>query len=236
MMRSSGTDSIDWVLVVNNDVAFYPGVLKHLTRGVSRLLSHSGKSIHHHSINIPDKIPPGRTTFGVGFTSLCCGGEWSAVIFSRKLVQAIGYFDENFYPAYYEDDDYAIRIHLSNRFYAAKLENTPLLHGEIDGSKDYLSGLFSQLYLHPEKSPAVDAWRHSHELGMKVSVPYIEQKWGIKVGDFKSKTKLDCKSIDGLNNHCRVGFLTPFNDSTSNLSTWILAPATAERINNSKLH
>ena len=71
---------------------------------------------------------------------------------------------------------------------------------------------------------------------MKVSVPYIEQKWGIKVGDFKSKTKLDCKSIEGLNNNCQVGFLIPFNDSTSNLSSWILAPATAERINNSKFH
>ena len=46
-----------------------------------------------------------------------------------------GYFDENFYPAYYEDDDYAIRIHLSQHFYATKLENTPLMHGEIDGSK-----------------------------------------------------------------------------------------------------
>ena len=63
-------DSIDWVLVLNNDVAFYPGVLKHLARGVMRLL-HSGKNLHHHANSILDKIPPGRNTFGVGFTSLC---------------------------------------------------------------------------------------------------------------------------------------------------------------------
>jgi hypothetical protein len=56
-------------------------------------------------------------------------------------VQAIGYFDENFYPAYYEDDDYAIRVHLSEKFYAVKLEDTPLMHGEIDGTKGLLYSL-----------------------------------------------------------------------------------------------
>ena len=30
---------------------------------------------------------------------------------------------------------------------------------------DYLSGLFNQLYLHPDKSPATDAWRYEHEQG-----------------------------------------------------------------------
>ena len=59
-----------------------------------------------------------------------------------------GYFDENFYPAYYEDDDYAIRIHLSQHFYATKLENTPLMHGEIDGSKGSLFTLHTFIYTH----------------------------------------------------------------------------------------
>lgn len=30
---------------------------------------------------------------------------------------------------------------------------------------DYLSGLFNQLYINPEKGPATDAWRYSHEQG-----------------------------------------------------------------------
>ena len=30
---------------------------------------------------------------------------------------------------------------------------------------DYLSGLFNQLYLNPEKNPATDAWRFEHEQG-----------------------------------------------------------------------
>jgi hypothetical protein len=61
--------------------------------------------------------------------------ESLCVVFFSFFSTLTGYFDENFYPAYYEDDDYAIRIHLSQHFYATKLENTPLMHGEIDGSK-----------------------------------------------------------------------------------------------------
>ena len=110
---------------MNNDIAFYPGVLKTLAEQVEMELIRNEK-------------------FGIGFTSLCCGGEWSAVVFTRRMVNKIGLFDENFYPAYYEDDDYGIRVRLSN-YQAVKFENTPMLHGMIDGSKDYLSGLFSNL-------------------------------------------------------------------------------------------
>jgi hypothetical protein len=126
-------------------------------------------------------------------------------------------------------DDYAIRIHLSS-FHAHRFNNTPLLHGEIDGSKDYLSGLFVQLYLSPVKSASTNEWRKSHEMGMKVSVPYIEQKWGIKVGDFKQKEKLDCKSLEGINSKCKTGFKTPF-DRHFNLSYWVLSSETASRMN-----
>ena len=66
--------------------------------------------------------------------------------------------------------------------------------------------------------------------GMKLSVPYIEGKWNIKVGDFKSKNKLDCKTIEGINRNCQVGFALPFNNSASPLSHWRLLPANAGRI------
>jgi GT2 family glycosyltransferase len=52
------------------------------------------------------------------------------------LVEEIGYYDENFYPAYFEDNDYAIRVHYSN-YEARHLDNTPLIHGNVDGSKVY---------------------------------------------------------------------------------------------------
>ena len=66
-------------------------------------------------------------------------------------------------------------------------------------------------------------------MGMKVSVPYIEQKWGIMVGDFKQKEKLDCKSLEGINVKCRTRFKTPF-DKPHNLSYWVLSSETEQRM------
>ena len=75
------------------------------------------------------------------------------------ITSLVGYFDENFYPAYYEDDDYAIRIHLSNHFYATKLENTPLMHGEIDGSKGVFMSFIS--YIHTYIHTYIHAYIHT---------------------------------------------------------------------------
>jgi len=197
--------SVQWVLVVNSDIAFYPGVLSRLTRNVNKAL-HLTQS------------------FGIGFTSLCCDSEWSAVVFSRRLVARVGFMDENFYPAYYEDDDYAIRVHLSG-YRAMKFNGTSFLHGELDGSKDYLSGIFEQLYLNPDKkllkSPAMQSWQKMFVKGQTVSKAYIEKKWGMHF-DKKKKGYTPCKSVEGINHLCKPGFTRPFNDPSLNISSWTL--------------
>ncbi len=38
---------------------------------------------------------------------------WSTLLISKACYEDIGGFDENFYPAYYEDNDYARRLNLS---------------------------------------------------------------------------------------------------------------------------
>jgi hypothetical protein len=63
-------ESVDWVFVLNNDIAFYPGVLKRISHYVERSLIHDKK-------------------FGIGFTSLCCGGQFSAVIYTRRYEKMI---------------------------------------------------------------------------------------------------------------------------------------------------
>jgi len=159
-----------WVLVINSDIAFYPGILKRISKETERSMAHI-------------------ENFGIGFTSLCCGGEWSAVIFTRKLVERIGYMDENFYPAYYEDDDYAIRIHYSG-LKAIKYQDTPLLHGEIDGSKDYASGIFKELYWKPKNDLATKRWKKMFEYGVIVSTKYIASKWGLSFIGKSNKLQL----------------------------------------------
>jgi hypothetical protein len=39
--------------------------------------------------------------------------SFSTYIFTKKALETVGYFDENIYPAYYEDNDYHYRIRLS---------------------------------------------------------------------------------------------------------------------------
>ena len=110
-----------WGIVVNTDIAFYPNVLFILAHKVEEALA----------VN---------DNFGIGFTSLCCGSEWSAVVFTTRVAEKVGLMDENFYPAYYEDEDYGIRVRLLARK-PSSLTSTALQHGDLDG-KDYLSGLF----------------------------------------------------------------------------------------------
>ena len=57
--------------------------------------------------------------------------EYFVLLFSTLT----GYFDENFYPAYYEDDDYAIRIHLSQHFYATSWRIPPWCTERLTAAK-----------------------------------------------------------------------------------------------------
>lgn len=201
-----------WSLVVNADISFYPGILNNLAGQVEQALAADDR-------------------FGIGFTSLCCGSEWSAVVFTAKVASQAGLMDENFYPAYYEDEDYGIRVRLSG-LKAVKFENTPMHHGELDGSKDYLSGLFNELYLNPKQDEESLKWRKSHQRGVQHAHSYLERKWGVEVGHFDSRgtfhsppknvPKLDCKSVEGINGKCHPAYTTPFNDSSMSIRDWQL--------------
>ena len=209
-----------WGLVVNADIAFYPNVLFTLSHQVEEALATNDK-------------------FGIGFTSLCCGSEWSAVVFTTRVAQQVGLMDENFYPAYYEDEDYGIRVRLSG-LRAIMFGNTALQHGELDGSKDYLSGLFNELYLNPRQDEDSQAWRRMHQKGVTFGHAYLERKWGIEVGHFDARgtfhappkhvPKLDCKSVAGINGKCKPRFSHPFDDSTKGLRDWALDEKEREAI------
>ena len=49
---------------------------------------------------------------------------WSVFIMPKKTFVEVGSFDENFYPAYYEDADYNYRMHLMRK----NIVSTPLLN------------------------------------------------------------------------------------------------------------
>lgn len=43
------------------------------------------------------------------------GVNWSVFLIRKRLVEQIGYFDENIYPAYFEDNDFAYRMYLAGK-------------------------------------------------------------------------------------------------------------------------
>ena len=193
-------DPDDWVLIVNSDIAFYPGTLRNISVSVEQQL-------HDDSL------------FGIGFTSLCCSVEWSAIIVTRRLINRIGYFDENIYPAAWEDDDYSIRVALSG-MHAARFDHTPLLHGERDGSKVLWSG--SNIAMTSTIDHNNNKWKKLFTNGWRWSLQYMKSKWG------RRRCKpTDCKLIEGMNSQVYdhdkpVPFKHPFGDASKPLWYWQL--------------
>jgi hypothetical protein len=204
-----------WALVMNYDIAFYPGVLRRIARSTEYHLKHD-------------------SGFGIGFTSLCCGGYFSALVLTDRLLKSVGYFDENFYPAYYEDDDYSVRVHLSN-LHARQFNNTPLIHGEVDGSKAYISGLVDLLFYHPPKTREIDIWRNSFQIGVKRAGEYFNEKWGANTAKhLNEKGSVPCKTALGINHYCNGTYRHPFNNPDFNISFWSMRQEVLAHIDSAK--
>lgn len=52
------------------------------------------------------------------------GIGWHLVAFRTRMLTAVGGFDENFWPAYFEDTDYLVRMHLAG-FCSPRLNDRP---------------------------------------------------------------------------------------------------------------
>ena len=61
--------------------------------------------------------------------------QWSVQIHRATNITTIGYFDEQFWPGYCEDDDYAIRMIRAGRVYQRFHELTPLPGSISEGTK-----------------------------------------------------------------------------------------------------
>jgi GT2 family glycosyltransferase len=104
---------------------------------------------------------------------------------TQQGLNTIGYFDQNFFPAYGEDCDYDRRI---------KLSGLSPGHCDFGGRSDavYHVGSAHLRYARGvEGARIVEQTQACHELNLN----YFARKWGYRPGDDESK-----------------GYLTPFND------------------------
>lgn len=82
---------------------------------------------------------------------------------SRKVWQLVGPFDKNFYPAYFEDNDYLRRLHLAR----VNVHNDPFLSPSIHRNSSSI-----------QKTPELNN-------GWKPNQDYYITKWGGKPGEEK---------------------------------------------------
>ena len=102
-------------LIVNDDFHFQPGQLE--------LICHASDNLH-------TKYPTIHFTVSQGY---------NCFIWTRKAVNEIGLFDENFYPAYFEDYDYRIRMQLAGLSpFIVGLNDSEITHGKpYSGNQRY---------------------------------------------------------------------------------------------------
>lgn len=111
----------DLVIVCNDDVEFYPGT-------INRLISH---------IEFADLVTPTNTRDEPTFEGVDGQADFSCFMINpRKFVSKFGWFDEHFFPAYFEDNDMAYRIKLAGGK-LRRVGNAPMLHrGSVTQNMD----------------------------------------------------------------------------------------------------
>jgi glycosyltransferase involved in cell wall biosynthesis len=163
----------DWMLIVGNDIQFAPGDMAKI-------------QAHYEKVNQPKN--------GVISTSL----GFNVTGITKQCVEALGYFDENFYPIYYEDADF------NHRYIMAEKQGI-LIHTDVCNINDTIHG-------EPYRGEGTTGSCTVHSLDYEGNVKHQEsfnrnrdyyiRKWG---GD-----------------HLRETFEHPFNDPSKDIKYWQL--------------
>ena len=107
-IRRAMKDGHRYAMICNDDVLFEPGAIElsfnHLLNSDATIVS-------------PNFCVPSRDGMNMYFSrelGIIESIHWSCVIVDMyKLIQTCGWFDENFFPAYFEDNDMFYRMHLA---------------------------------------------------------------------------------------------------------------------------
>jgi hypothetical protein len=134
-----------WI-IVNHDVSFTEGLLEEMN-----------ESAQNPEIGM---VYPNAGDFGWGSYDLFLIKDW--------VVQSVGLFDESFYPAYFEDFDYAIRVHNKSIKIIAGLKPS-YYHG--DTTHYNISGKQTA-----KTSPLLT---EKFNKSRKINLPYLQRKWGL---------------------------------------------------------
>ncbi len=134
-----------WI-ITNPDVMYTPGFLKEMVKKSEPV-----------DIGMVHCQPTEQNT-----------GSFEIFLIKDWVIQKIGLFDENFYPAYSEDIDYLMRI-LNDPFVRELSVGIPFLHGD----SSYAEGGGSQTLKNDKK-----LHERMSKLGFPNEIEYMDKKWG----------------------------------------------------------
>jgi hypothetical protein len=86
-------DDIDWLVICSESMRFGPN---------------GAADIQRHLTDASENTMVVEADNGIG---------WHLIAFRREVLEAVGYFDELFFPAYFEDNDYSYRYRLAHTEY-----------------------------------------------------------------------------------------------------------------------
>lgn len=121
-------DGYKYAIICNDDIEFYKGAIESLVNGINAIDAFT--------------ISPNSQLIGRDFNryhyprnGYISGSEYACFIVNmEKMVEEVGYFDENFYPAYYEDNDMNYRIKLAGGYEFIDTEVGIIHHGSATGA------------------------------------------------------------------------------------------------------
>jgi GT2 family glycosyltransferase len=94
----------DRVLVINNDVQLRPDTARILTE-------HGGEFVTCVSVDSAAQLGPANPDIEVLRANARPHPDFSCFMISKVVTDKVGWFDEDYYPAFCEDSDYHVRMH-----------------------------------------------------------------------------------------------------------------------------
>lgn len=114
-MKIAMAHSIGNVLVVNDDIVFEPGC-------VYKMMNALYGRIFTSALNTRDFTPAKSEQYDSEPDFACF------MVHPAQFVKRVGWFDENFYPAYFEDNDMGYRMQLGGILDESRRLDAPMFH------------------------------------------------------------------------------------------------------------
>jgi len=125
-IKNAMADGYKYAIIANDDIEFAAGTMEALVHGI--------KTLDAVTISPNSQLLGRDTDYYIPRNGYIEGSEYACYAANlERMVDEAGIFDENFYPAYYEDNDMNYRIKLSGGKELINTEVGIIHHGSATG-------------------------------------------------------------------------------------------------------